>query len=162
MIMPVLGEVAKIAPTDPEKKRSILSLCEKPTVSKVLYSFMFDFLFLPYGSHPNLEPADPKVEGCKVPDGLSEYGWKRLAGNSVPPSETVEVIKTGIVKLLGSGLLPEMEVALQLLIAAANSRHTVASAANTQNRQLSGVIDQKALFSILGHSCDKGPANNQA
>jgi len=141
MIMPVLGEVAKIAPTDPEKKRSVLGLCEKPTVSKVLYSFMFDFLLLPYGSHPSLKPADPKVEGCKVPAGLSEYGWKRVAGDSVPPSETVEVTKTGIVKFLGSGLLPEMEVALQLLIAAADSRHTVASAADTQNRQLSGVID---------------------
>ena len=109
MIMPILGKVAKIAPTDPEKKRSILGLCEKPTVSK-------------------------------VPDGLSKYGWKRVAGNSVPPSETVEVTKTGIVKLRGSGLLPEMEVALQLRIAAADSRHTLASAANTQNKQLSGVI----------------------
>ena len=87
MIMPVLGEVVKIAPTDPEKKRSVLGLCEKPTVSKVLYSFMFDFLLLPYGSHPSLKPADPKVEGCKVPAGLSEYGWKRVAGDSMPPSK---------------------------------------------------------------------------
>lgn len=141
MIMPVLGEVAKIAPTEPEKKRSVLGLCEKPSVSKVLYSFMFDFLLLPYGSHPSLKPADPKVEGCKVPAGLSEYGWKRVSGETVPASETVEVTKTGIVKFLGSGLLPEMEVALHLLIGAADTRHGVASAADTQNRQLSGVID---------------------
>jgi proteasome component ECM29 len=35
LIMPVLGEVARAAPTDPEKKRSLLGLCEKPSVSKV-------------------------------------------------------------------------------------------------------------------------------
>ena len=63
MIMPVLGEVAKGAPTDPEKKRSLLGLCEKPSVSKVLNSFMFDYLLLPYGSHPSLKP--PAVEGAK-------------------------------------------------------------------------------------------------
>jgi len=141
MIMPVLGEVAKIAPTEPEKKRSVLGLCEKPSVSKVLYSFMFDFLLLPYGSHPSLKPADPKAEGCKVPAGLSEYGWKRVAGEAAPASETVETTKTGIVKFLGSGLLPEMEIALHLLIGAADTRHGVASSADTQNRQLSGVID---------------------
>ena len=45
----------------------------------------------------------------------------------MPASETVETTKTGIVKILGSGLLPEMEVALQLLIAAVDARHGVAS-----------------------------------
>ena len=102
---------------------------------------MFDYLLLPYGSYPSLKSSDPKVEGCKVPAGLSEYGWKRVSGESVPASETVETTKTGIVKFLGSGLLPEMEVALQLLIAAADTRHGVASTADIQNRQLSGVID---------------------
>ena len=35
MIMPVMGEVAKQAPTEPEKKKSVLGLCEKPGVYKV-------------------------------------------------------------------------------------------------------------------------------
>ena len=47
-----------------------------------------------------------------------------MAGNSVPPSETVEVTKTGIVKLRGSGLLLEMEVARQPRIAAAHTLET--------------------------------------
>ena len=35
MIMPVLGELSKNPPTDPDKKKSLLGLCEKPSVSKV-------------------------------------------------------------------------------------------------------------------------------
>ena len=35
MLMPVLGEVAKHPPGDPERKKSLLGLCEKPAVSKV-------------------------------------------------------------------------------------------------------------------------------
>ena len=62
-------------------QRSVLGLCEKPLVSKSLYSFMFDYLLLPYGSHPSLKPTEPAAgEGLKVPAGLSEYGWKRVAG----------------------------------------------------------------------------------
>ena len=55
--------------------------------------------------------------------------------------KTMEVTKTGIVKFLGSGLLLEMEVARQPLIAAADNKQTVASPADAQNKQLSGVID---------------------
>ena len=35
----------------------------------------------------------------------------------------VEVTKTGIVKFLGSGLLPEMEVAIHLLVGASDTRY---------------------------------------
>ena len=116
MIMPVLGEVAKTAPTDPEKKRALLGLCEKPSVSKVLNSFMFDYLLLPYGSHPSIKSAEGAKDAgvqvkhidwpltpsnlsflfltdsfIQVPPGLSEYAWKRVAGETVPTSESVEV-----------------------------------------------------------------------
>ena len=141
MIMPVLGEVAKQAPADPERKKSWLGLCEKPNVSRVLNSFLFDYLLLPYGSHPSLKPADGKAEAAKIPAGLSDYGWKRVSGETVPASESVEVTKTGIVKLLGTGMLPEMEVAVHLTIAAADTRHGVASSADSALRQLGGMID---------------------
>ena len=94
MIMPVLGEVAKQAPTEPERKKSALGLCEKPSVSKVLNSFLFDYLLLPYGSHPSLKPADPK-ETIKIPAGMSDYGWKRVSG---------EKLETGVVGFLVSFL----------------------------------------------------------
>ena len=57
---------------------------------------------------------------------------KKVFRESVPASETVETTKTGIVKFLGSGLLPEMEVALQLLIAAADTRHGVSCTSGIQ------------------------------
>ena len=52
-----------------------------------------------------------------------------------------EVTKTGVVKFLASGLLLEMEVARQPLIAAADNKQTVTSPADAQNKQLNGVID---------------------
>ena len=55
--------------------------------------------------------------------------------------KTMEVTKTGIVKFLGYGLLLEMEVARQPLIAAADNKQTLASPADAQNKQISGVID---------------------
>ena len=39
--MPVLGELAKNPPGDPQKKKSLLGLCEKPSVSKVRYFIFF-------------------------------------------------------------------------------------------------------------------------
>ena len=58
MLMPVLGEVARQAPTQPEKKKGVLGLCEKPAVARVLNSFMFDYLLLPYGSHPTIKTTN--------------------------------------------------------------------------------------------------------
>jgi len=139
MLKPVLGELAKNPPGDAEKKKSLLGLGEKPAVSKVLYSFMFDYMLLPYGSHPSLKAPDAKES--QVPAGLSDYGWKRVAGETPQPAEKVEVTKTGIVKFLGSGLLPEMEVAIHLLVGVSDTRHGVASTADSENRKLGGVID---------------------
>ena len=120
----------------------------------MLSSFLFDYLLLPYGSHPSLKPADPE-KSIIVPAGLSESGWRRVAGETVTPSEVLETNKTGIVKFLGSGLMSEMEVALHLLIAAADTRHGVASAADTYIRQFGSKIDWnnpdlvKKLYSLF-------------
>jgi len=143
MIMPVLGEVAKLSLADPEKKRSYLGLCEKPTVSKVLYSFMLDYLLLPYGSHHSIRSAetpDGKQES-RVPPGLSEYGWKRVGGDTPTSAEELEFTKTGLVKFLGSSLVPEMEVAVHLVVGSADTRHSVATAAETENRKVQGFVD---------------------
>ena len=51
--MPVLGEVAKLAPNEPEKKRSVLSLH--------------------YGSQPSLKSLDPKLNDAKfMPVGFRD------------------------------------------------------------------------------------------
>jgi len=139
MIMPVLGELAKNPPGDADKRKSLLGLCEKPAVAKVLYSFMFDFMLLPYGSHPSLKAPDAKES--QVPAGLSDYGWKRVSGDAPQPAEKVETTKTGIIKFIGAGLLPEMEVAIHILVGAADTRHGVTSASDTESRKLAGAID---------------------
>ena len=139
MLMPVLGEVARLAPTQPEKKKGVLGLCEKPAVARVLNSFMFDYLLLPYGSHPTIKTGEAGT--LQVPAGLSEQGWKRVAGESLVPAESLETTKAGLVKFLGSQMLPEMEVALHLSVAAADTRHGVASAADTFIRQLGSKVD---------------------
>jgi hypothetical protein len=50
----------------------------------------------------------------QVPAGMSDYGWRRVSGEAPPTAETVETTKTGLVHFFGSGLLPEMEVAICL------------------------------------------------
>lgn len=53
IIMPVLGEVAKLAPNEPEKKRSVL--------------------LLHYGSQPSLKSLDPKLKDAKfMPVGFRD------------------------------------------------------------------------------------------
>ena len=45
-----------------------------------------------------------------------------MSGESPSPAEVVEETKTGTVKFCGSGLLPEMEVAIHLLIGSSDTR----------------------------------------
>ena len=142
MIMPIIGEV--IAPTeDPVKKLNYLGLNEKPSVAKMFHTFLVDFLLLPYGSHPSIS-ADPKDKSNKtlnVPPGMSEHAWKRVAGESVLAAEILEKRKCDLVKFLGMGLLPDMEVALPLLVSSSDTRHSVASEADTVQRKFGGFID---------------------
>ena len=92
MIMPVLGEVAKTAPTDPEKKRALLGLCEKPSVSRVLNSFMFDYLLLPYGSHPSIKPAEgAKDTGAQVQNLYSAIQIRKLTNLLLGATRSVRV-----------------------------------------------------------------------
>ena len=67
MILPWLEHVK--APTDnPELKLKYLKMEEKPQVAKLFQDFLFDFLLLPYGSHPSIKPADPN-DKIQVPPG---------------------------------------------------------------------------------------------
>ena len=144
MIMPIIADVS--APTeDPVKKLNYLGLIERPAVSKIFHSFIVDFLLLPYGSHPSIAASsDAKENGNKalnVPAAMSEHGWKRVAGDALLPADVLEKRKCSIVKFLGSGLLPDMDIALPLLVSSTDTRHSVASEADTVQRKLGGFID---------------------
>ena len=142
MIMPIIGEV--VAPTeDPLKKLNYLGLSEKPSVAKMFHAFLVDFLLLPYGSHPSIssDPKDKSNKSLNVPPGMSEHAWKRVAGESVLGAEILEKRKCNVVKFLGTGLLPDMEVAMPLLVSSSDTRHSVASEADTVQRKFGGFID---------------------
>ena len=142
MIMPIIGEV--VAPTeDPLKKLNYLGLSEKPSVAKTFHAFLVDFLLLPYGSHPSIssDPKDKSNKSLNVPPGMSEHAWKRVAGESVLGAEILEKRKCNVVKFLGTGLLPDMEVAMPLLVSSSDTRHSVASEADTVQRKFGGFID---------------------
>ena len=67
MILPWLEHVK--APSDnPDVKANYLKLEEKPQLAKFIYEFLFDFLLLPYGSHPSIKPADPN-DKIPIPPG---------------------------------------------------------------------------------------------
>ena len=142
MIMPIIGEV--MAPTeDPAKKLNYLGLSEKPSVAKTFHAFLVDFLLLPYGSHPSIssDSKDKSNKTLNVPSGMSEHAWKRVSGESLLPAEILEKRKCSIVKFLGTGLLADMEVALPLLVSSSDTRHSVASEADTVQRKFGGFID---------------------
>ena len=46
-----------------------------------------------------------------------------MSGDAPQPAEKVETTKTGIIKFIGAGLLPEMEVAIHILVGAADTRY---------------------------------------
>ena len=144
MIMPIIAEV--VAPTeDPVKKLNYLGLNEKPGVSKMFHAFLVDYLLLPYGSHPSISASsDPKEKGNKglnVPAAMSEHGWKRVAGETPMPADVLEKRKCSIVKFLGAGLLPDMDIALPLIVSSSDTRHSVASEADTVQRKFGSFID---------------------
>ena len=108
-------------------------------ISKLFKQFLLDYILLPYGSHPTIKSTEPV--SARVPAGLSESSWKRVSGEAPIKAEDLEKTKVGLVKFIGKGLLPEMDVALHLIIAMADTRHTVASEADSIMRKFSGRIE---------------------
>ncbi len=115
-----------------------MGLNDCPNVARLFKQFLLDYLLLPYGSHPSIKSTEPV--SARVPAGLSESSWKRVAGEAPIKAEDLEKTKVGIVKFIGKYLLPEMEVALHLIVAMADTRHVVANEADTVMRKLSGHI----------------------
>ena len=66
-------------------------------VAKLFHDFLFDFLLLPYGSHPSIKPADPN-DKIQVPPGLSESAWKRVSGEVMIKPEELEKMKANVIR----------------------------------------------------------------
>ncbi|CAL4121852.1 unnamed protein product, partial [Meganyctiphanes norvegica] len=147
LMLPVFGAV-KI-PESVEKTASMFGLRERPAVAKLLLDFMLDLLLLPYGAIPlsQQQPA-PVEEGNNsgmpvpgVPACMSIAGFKRVCGEKPLKSEQLEKLKVSVVKFLSSEVLPPSSVVLQLIVAAADTRFTVANAADHQMRKIESVVE---------------------
>ena len=69
------------------------------------------------------------------------FSWKRVSGETPIKAEDLEKAKSSVIKFIGKNLLPDMDVALHLIVAMADTRHSVANDADTVMRKVSGFIE---------------------
>ncbi|XP_013777201.1 proteasome-associated protein ECM29 homolog [Limulus polyphemus] len=152
MLMPVLPHVT--IPNDAEKCKVLFGLRDRPKVAKLLLDYLLDFLLIPYGfARPS--PASNLSGESIPPPGLSEHALKRTVGDEAMPPENLEKIKLGAVRFLACGVYPEQDIVVHLIVAASDTRHSVASIADQELRKISGVVDWNnsslvdSLFSLF-------------
>ncbi|KAL0121628.1 hypothetical protein PUN28_006856 [Cardiocondyla obscurior] len=147
IIMPALGHIN--IPTDPDKRASLLGLQDKPYVAKQLINFMLDVLLLPYGSVGQTEnqQSGQTIDWSQftVPPGLSDYAFKRVIGETPPTAEQLEQIKLGIVKFLVGGFFPDTDILIHLIVAAADTRFSVANVADLELKKIIGTLDWSSM-----------------
>lgn len=147
IIMPALGHIN--IPADPDKRASLLGLQDKPYVSKQLINFMLDVLLLPYGAvgqtdnlllNQDIWPQHPAIA-----PGLSEYAFKRVIGEHPPTTEQLQQTKLGIVKFISSGIFPDSDIFIHLVVAAADTRFNVANTADLELKKIVSTLDWSSM-----------------
>ncbi|GAB6029010.1 hypothetical protein CHUAL_004798 [Chamberlinius hualienensis] len=161
MLLPVLNYFP--IPSDPEKCKLIFNFNEKPQIAKLLLDFLLDVLLLPYGTvmgskSPSVqvtvtvESSNSGSAGSQppssAPSGLSEYAFKRITGETPMLSEELEQVKLGIVKFLKGGFFNEDDVVPHLVVASADTRHSVVSAVGME-LQRSKSLTSTAVINTL-------------
>lgn len=138
-----VGAVASQQQQQGSSSSSPLSRVEGEAWSQ-LRDCLLDLLLLPYaGGGSGGEEA--------APAGLSVAAVCRLLGQGAYPApEELEQRKLAALRLLAQ-LYPEQSIALHLLVATADTRHSVASAAEMQMKSLSTAVDwnDEALVKAL-------------
>uniref|UniRef100_A0ABD2WFD9 TOG domain-containing protein n=1 Tax=Trichogramma kaykai TaxID=54128 RepID=A0ABD2WFD9_9HYME len=147
IVMPALAHV--IIPLDPEKRAALFGLQDEPQVAKQLLNFMLDMLLLPYGAisqNENQQPGQPiDWSQYKVPPGMSEYAFKRVIGETPPTSDQLEQTKLGIVKFLAGGLFQDSDILIHLIVAAADTRFSVANLADLELKKIVNLLDWSSM-----------------
>ncbi len=69
---------------------------------------------------------------------MSEAGWKRSLGETQLKPEQLEETKLGIVKFISSGVFGEQTIVPHLVVAAADTRFSVANAADSALKRIGG------------------------
>lgn len=157
-------------------------LSEKPNISKQFLDFMMDVLLLPYNAHVSVSASSDGSDGrpataparnpatappLVVPPGMSEQSLKRVTGDNPLKPEELEKCKLGILNFLGGGIFPDDNVVCHYVIAAADTRHSIATAADMELKRIMGSIDWNSpaiinkLYGIfLGTIVIKGKGGN--
>lgn len=143
LIIPLLGKME--VPSDPLKRSSLFGFNEKPHVAKQLLSLLLDMLLLPYGALTQKPVDNEQGSGNEVslpvPPGMSEYTFKRVTNDNPLRPEELEEIKLGIVKFLATGIFSDDEILVPLIVAAADTRFSVANLADSELKKVAGCID---------------------
>lgn len=147
IIMPALAHIK--VPMDPDKRGALLGLHDKPNVAKQLINFMLDMLLLPYGTVGNVEnqQAGQPIDWSQfpVPPGLSTYAFKRVIGETPPTAEQLEQTKLGIVKFISAGVFSDSDIFIHLIVAAADTRFSVANMADLELKKIIGTLDWSSM-----------------
>lgn len=85
------------------------------------------------------QSSDPQTQ-FPVPPGMSQYTYKRVSENPLKPEE-LEKVKLGIVKFLAGGVLADGDILLHLIVAAADTRFSVANLADLELKKIIGGLD---------------------
>lgn len=72
---------------------------------------------------------------------MSEYSFKRVTTDYALKPEELEQIKLGIVKFLAYEIFPNEEVLLHLIVAASDTRFSVANLADNELKKIVGQLD---------------------
>lgn len=158
--------------SDAKQRQTMFGLTDQDQTSGVLLAYMMDLLLLPYGAHlasnqsrpssaqgGGASPAPP-TPVTSTPPGLSNYTFRRVTGDNALPPEGLEKAKIGVLKFLGGGILAEEDVICHYIIAAADTRHSVATAADLELKRILGSVDwnnppiMKKLFSVFQGTVD--------
>ncbi|XP_052738355.1 proteasome-associated protein ECM29 homolog [Bicyclus anynana] len=126
LVMPLLGDI----------KEQNLNLKEKPKVSALILKFATDVLLLPYRALPSEGVSD-----FQVPPGMSLKSYKRIVEkNQINPNQ-LEEIKLSIVNFITKDIFNPSDILLPLIIAAADSRFSIANHANSPLIRVNSTVD---------------------
>ncbi|GFO03251.1 proteasome-associated protein ecm29-like protein [Plakobranchus ocellatus] len=162
LLTPALQHV-KMPKTETEC-RAKFQLLEKPAVKELLLDFFMDILLLPYNAHVSAisSPAVDGTDGTSAsnpppvavapPPGLSTTALKRVTGDNPLLPEELEKAKLSIINFLGSGVVPEEEIVCHFVVAASDTRHSVATSADMELKKITGSVDWNSKY-ILNKLC---------
>ncbi|KAK4875583.1 hypothetical protein RN001_012005 [Aquatica leii] len=143
LIVPLLGKV--VVPMDSSQKHSVFGLNEKVHVKKHMLGLLLDMLLLPYGMLTQKNADNEQNSGNEVslpvPPGMSEYSFKRVTNEFPLHPEELEQIKLGIVKFLASGIFSDEEILIHLIVAASDTRFSIANLADLELKKVVGAVD---------------------